>query len=363
MNPIVLGEPHSIIIKAASDHDAFALWVRTKGARSSHTRNAYRREVTRLLVWMDENNVTARTMTVDHVHSFYGVLVSPPSHWLRPRKPKNNAVLLPTQTLIHGLSASAIQYTRTVLANLFTWLQDANYVSGNPFRLSARPAVETSTEQERYVDLEAIHYLMDWIEQLPVKTTQDRNHKARSKWLITLLYHTGMRLSEAANGTMGDFSNRQDAWRLRVLGKGKKVRFVSCNSALLDALVVYRRHYHLSALPSPNETTPLVGALSTPDKTISSRGVALIVSSVVKRASLDCADERISEQLGLMSTHWFRHTNATHRLMAGASLETTQDELGHSDMRTTRIYAKTQQEQRTTDAEKLAAFSASVVPH
>ena len=49
-----------------------------------------------------------------------------------------------------------------------------------------------------------------------------------------------------------------------------------------------------------------------------------------------------------------RHTNATHRLQAGALLETTQDELGHTDPRTTRIYAKVSNKQRQHDAELLA---------
>lgn len=59
-----------------------------------------------------------------------------------------------------------------------------------------------------------------------------------------------------------------------------------------------------------------------------------------------------------MTTHWMRHTNATHRLMAGASLETTQDELGHADPRTTRIYAKASDTRRKEDAEKLAKLGA-----
>ena len=54
-----------------------------------------------------------------------------------------------------------------------------------------------------------------------------------------------------------------------------------------------------------------------------------------------------------MTTHWMRHTNATHRLMAGASLETTQDELGHVSPLTTRIYTHTLEEKRAEDAEKL----------
>jgi len=44
-------------------------------------------------------------------------------------------------------------------------------------------------------------------------------------------------------------------------------------------------------------------------------------------------------------------------LKAGASLATTQDELGHADPKTTRIYASSMSEERIEDAEKLARIS------
>ena len=53
-----------------------------------------------------------------------------------------------------------------------------------------------------------------------------------------------------------------------------------------------------------------------------------------------------------LSTHWLRHTNATHRLLAGASLETTQDELGHADPKTTRRYVHTVDAQRRDDLQR-----------
>jgi len=40
------------------------------------------------------------------------------------------------------------------------------------------------------------------------------------------------------------------------------------------------------------------------------------------------------------------------------SLETTQDELGHADPRTTRIYAKASDTRRKEDAQKLAKLAA-----
>jgi integrase len=58
------------------------------------------------------------------------------------------------------------------------------------------------------------------------------------------------------------------------------------------------------------------------------RGVQKAVRSAVLRAGLDKP----------VSCHTFRHCFATHLLAAGADIRTVQEQLGHSDVRTTQIY-------------------------
>jgi site-specific recombinase XerD len=52
-----------------------------------------------------------------------------------------------------------------------------------------------------------------------------------------------------------------------------------------------------------------------------------------------------------------RHTNATHRRLAGAASESTQQELGHTDIKTTMLYTQILDKERQDDAEKLARFA------
>ncbi len=347
-------------IAARNDLEAAAVFLRARSSGSSNTFEAYRKEVVRLLVWLDEKQLTLSAMSVDDVHAFYNHLAKPPAHWLRPRKPRRAETLTLTQLLIGPLSNKSIQYARTVLGHLMKYLQHAGYLQRNVFALSLRPAVVTSTAPTKLLDLESWQWFWRWLTTRPAVTRSDAAHVARSRWVFALLYHSGIRREEVAHGSMGDFTRNDRAWSLHVLGKGNKERFVTVNSSLLAELRRYRRSLATDEYPVPTETDPLVRSLQKRRKVqhLTPRAIGELVSETARAASLDCGDEHIRARLEHLSTHWMRHTNASHRLQAHASLETTQDELGHADPRTTRIYAKVNDDARREDAEKLANLAA-----
>ena len=338
-------------IDAPNDAAAIALWLRARAGRAANTFNAYRREALRLLLWLSEQHLSLAELKVEHVHGYYAHLVNPPQHWIRPRKPMRSITLLPTQTLIAPLSNTSLHYTRTVLGQLCAYLKDAGYLSSNPFRLSAQPPLTVETTPKRLLDLDSWQWLWNWILQLPKSKQSDR-----LRWLFALLYHTGLRREEVAHGRMLDFVRKDAAWSLRVLGKGHKEKFVTVNSTLLHELIRYRKSLTLTNYPLPSEDLPLVASVSAArqGKTLTPRAIGSLIHTTSQCAAMTCEDEHRRAQIAAMTTHWMRHTNATHRLMAGASLETTQDELGHADPRTTRLYAKVSDTRRKEDAEKLA---------
>ncbi|ANN80841.1 hypothetical protein BAU07_26320 (plasmid) [Bordetella flabilis] len=243
-----------------------------------------------------------------------------------------------------------------------SYLQDAGYLQFNVFKLSMKPAVISSERQQRALHLDSWFWLWDWVCNRPERSTRDRAVAARARWLFALLYHAGLRREEAANGVMGDFLRTDSGWLLRVIGKGQKERMVAVNSSLLQELMRYRKSWGLADFPLPGENIPLVATINVGarSRALTPRSIGLIVHELAKSAAGDCPDEHIRSQVMRMTTHWMRHTNATHRLAAGASLETTQDELGHADPRTTRIYAKTIDRKRQEDAQKLADLQANL---
>ena len=358
----VPGQAGADAIGAQTDAQAAAVWIRAKAGRTPNTFDAYRREAIRLLVWLDENGLSLKEMKVDHAHLFFAHLASPPSHWLRPRKPPRGTVLAPTQLLAGPLSASSVDYTRTVLGGMCSYLQDAGYLQYNVFKLSLKPAVVITEHQERALHLDSWFWLWEWVCARPHGNARTTAAAVRARWLFALLYHSGMRREEAARGVMGDFVRTDQGWFLRIVGKGLKERLVAVNSILLAELMRYRKSWSLAEFPHPGETFPLVASINARARslTLTPRSIGLLVQELAQAAAGDCDDEQIRDQIVRMTTHWMRHTNATHRLAAGAALETTQDDLGHADPRTTRIYAKTIDRKRQEDAQKLANMQHSL---
>ncbi|NNM52524.1 MAG: tyrosine-type recombinase/integrase [Pseudomonadales bacterium] len=358
--PIPGKSPSDTSLTASSDMEAVSTWLAARAMRSNNTLTSYRRHATMLLLWLDEHGSTFQELKVEGVHGFLTHLANPPGHWVRPKKTKTGWRLLPTQVLFGPLKPNAIAYARTVLSQLFEYLQSAGYLQRNVFKLSFRPATIPPVASSRYLDVTSWQYLWTWILNLPKDTHREAAQAHRTRWLFALLYHTGMRREEVAQGVMGDFICHDGSWQLRVIGKGQHQRFVTINSALLTELHVYRASLAMSSHPVPGEPHPLIGPINkNHDDTITPRAVGYIISTVAKQAAKSCQDASIQHRLALMSTHWLRHTSATHRMIAGASLRTTQEELGHRDPKMTAIYTHAIDKQRRFDAEKLAQLSQS----
>ena len=346
-------------IDAKTDTEAVMFWLHAKAGRSLHTFQAYRREASRLLLWLSERHLSLAKLKIEHVHVYYAHLAHPPQSWIMPRKMSQHTTRLPTQTLLGPLSNQAINYARNVLAQMCHFLQNAGYLRCNVFHLSAKLPVTVGNEPTRLLDLDSWYWLWRWILARPGNKPMDHARNARIRWVFALLYHTGIRREEVAYGCMGNFVRRDHNWLLRIQGKGRKEKFVTVNSSLLSELVHYRQSLKLTDYPTPGEVFPLVASVNAARqrKPLSPRAIGLLIQTVAKQASMACDDEHHRVQISHMSTHWLRHTHATHRLLAGASLETTQDELGHADPRTTRLYAKINDARRKEDAEKLAKLS------
>jgi len=145
--------------------------------------------------------------------------------------------------------------------------------------------------------------------------------KKRDLALLTLIYGSGMRISEALSLTKNHLNNNGVAV---ITGKGNKQRMIP-----LLPIVEKRIDEYLAALPHQiNNNEPIFLGL---------RG------KKYQAAAFEKLIQNIREFLSLpdtISPHSFRHSFATHLLEAGGDLRTIQELLGHSSLSTTQRYTK-----------------------
>jgi len=175
-----------------------------------------------------------------------------------------------------------------------------------------------------------------------------------------LLYGSGLRLMEAMRLRVQDV----DVQYLSLMiwnGKGGKHRRVTLASELLPALqqqVAQVRHYYQADLQNPEYAGVwLADALARKYPAAphelgwhylfgASHLSRAPSSGKLRRHHLDAsvlqkAVRQAARQLQLgkvVSCHTLRHSFATHLLARGADIRTVQEQLGHSDVRTTQIY-------------------------
>ena len=137
---------------------------------------------------------------------------------------------------------------------------------------------------------------------------------------ITLLYCTGLRLSEALHLRLSDIDGERLQIRI-VKGKGAKDRYVAMPVELLHLLRQYFRAYH------PKEylfNGKVRGTLW------SQRGAQWSITSARDAAGV----------LQNASPHVFRNCFATHHLEGGTNLVYLKEQLGHKNLKTTAKYIR-----------------------
>jgi site-specific recombinase XerD len=80
---------------------------------------------------------------------------------------------------------------------------------------------------DRYLELDEINSVLNALVNYHTNNDQQKFQVIRARYIILLLFYTGLRIAEAANHTMGNFLQHKNNWFLRVISKGKKMRTCS----------------------------------------------------------------------------------------------------------------------------------------
>ncbi|MDA8190935.1 MAG: tyrosine-type recombinase/integrase [Gammaproteobacteria bacterium] len=337
-------------IAADTDLEAVRAWL-AEYADSPHTLRAYRKEVVRLMLWAAQAlDKPLSSLTREDLLIYEAFLAHPAGDWVDPSRPRTGG----DRRLFEGpLSPASIRHALGILSGLFAYLTAAGYLAGNPLALRRRKSRKTRGArpvQERYLDQALWNRLMAFIDTLPTGTTREQQHHERVRWLFRLLYGTGLRASEAAQARTGDLVQRRGRWWLRVTGKGGVTGEVPVSDGLLADLGRYRRLYGLHEAPGADDAdVPLVLPVGgSADRPLTPSAIYLIVKEVMRRAAeaIEAEDPTGAALLRRASTHWLRHTAATHQADAGTDLRFIQKNLRHASLDTTSIYLHAEDDER-----------------
>ena len=153
----------------------------------------------------------------------------------------------------------------------------------------------------------------------------------RDAMLLSLLYDTGARVQELVDITLGDVRFASPA-TIRLVGKGNKARIVPLLHGTENLLRVYMKD--LSPHHFTDNSRPLF--CNRGNEKFSRWGITYILKKYAD-AARTANPGLIPEKL---SPHCFRHSKAMHLLQADVNLIYIRDLLGHTNIKTTEIYAR-----------------------
>ena len=390
------------LLKAGNDYQAILAWLRSKHGLTpdqkahlkarrrqrdlsveqgldwlqalSNTQRAYRKESERFLLWaITHKGKALSSMSNEDCIEYREFLADPQprSRWCGDRGRERWSPLW--RPFEGPLSASAQRHAVTILKNLYGFLVDQNYLMGNPWS-----AVGVPRSAGPKVNAGRSFSLAQWaFIEAQLKMLQATSANQRLTFGLHLLYATGLRLSEVVAATVDDLQwveypadasddQSMQGWMLRVIGKGQKEREVPLPIDVVGELAKYLRSRGLDPDPEDigNQSAFMLGKASdaaarAPGLNAGQRidpheGIAATTFyDQIKAFFMGCADAlqgqgdtRGSERFTKASTHWMRHSHASHAIASGMPIEIAQQNLGHASLATTTVYVTTESRRR-----------------
>lgn len=358
--------PSPVLPGGLSDSELVGAWLKAKSAAGlglrASTYSQYELEGRRLLWYAQVQGRPLATWQVTHASDYLAFLRDPPVHAVSKGRARRGSTAW--RPLRGPLSDASRRQSAVIVGGLFDWLVGVGALRINPFAPVPRERSTTGPgSQRRFLELEQVAAVFEAIEARAAPTRWAQLHQARDRLLVALLFQTGLRASEVAALTWADFERhpgRSSAfWTVRIRqAKGGNDQLVPCDNAMPE-LARFRRLIGLPSMPSTTDTTAVIPAIaggrqraeapvdpselqrkvSRPLRT--RQGIYAIVRAAFEEAADRLTQEGRGEEAARLqgaSTHWLRHTHATHLLRAGVPVTDVQRALRHRDINTTRRY-------------------------
>ena len=271
----------------------FYAYVLTEKRVSANSYSAYKSDIKQFELFLQQHKLTILTAVPETIKDFLHDLHS------------------------NNISARSMARKISSIKSLYIFLHERHGIK-NPTELITAPKIGTAlpkflTEQE--------------IAELFAVTEQDTSLLGkRNKFMLYLLYATGMRITELT--TLHTGTIQFDTGFITISGKGGKVRMVPLPHSILDMAREYITHVHPKLLDGARSEYLFPIMYGGKLKAITRQAFWLILNDFWRKTSIKHT----------ISPHQLRHSLATHLLKNGADLLSLQMILGHENVTTVQIY-------------------------
>lgn len=255
-----------------------------------------------------------------------------------------------------GIEADHISFdmlTFETIMEFLDWIKKSKNDKDST-RNSRRAAIVKFAEYAQNYDFDAAYKFYNAVQKVPGKRNTDaREREAMSKeqtrimldlpdikdkygrrdlTILNFLYASGCRSQELCDLKVSDVTIQESGKAsIHLHGKGNKDRRIRISKTYADLLIKHMKQTHVINQPKAYVFT------SQRNPKMSIAAVERIVNKYFERAKKNYPE--LFDNI-VITPHVFRHTTATHMLAAGVPIMVVSRFLGHSDIKTTLVYAK-----------------------
>ena len=269
---------------------AFQRYLKLERNYSSHTLEAYLRDVDKLMQHLSSRNLPVGQVQLEDLEQFVATLCD------------------------LGISARSQARIVSGIKTFYKFLFLDGFIEENPTELLSAPKLGSHLPDVlSTAEIDLIEQTFDLSDPLG----------QRNKAIIEVLFSYGLRVSELTNLKLSNIYKEEGF--LRILGKGRKERLVPVSDSALfeiEQWLLWRGQMPVS----PGEEDYVF---------LNRRGRHLTRTMILIMTKRQAAIAGIKK---VISPHTFRHSFATALLEGGADLRAIQLMLGHESISTTEIY-------------------------
>jgi integrase/recombinase XerD len=271
--------------------EQYRRYLKLERSVSPNTIDAYLTDVTKLMLFLDDDHIQPTDVKLDDLHRFAASLHDIGIH------PRSQARIL------------------SGIRSFYRYLVLDGYITDDPTELLEAPKIGEHLPEVLSIDeIDRIEAAID------LSTAEGQRNLA----IIEVLFSCGLRVSELCHLHLSDLY--LDEKFLRILGKGNKERLVPISDKAIHELQLwFTDRCHIDIRPGEDDYV----FLSIRRGTHLSR---IMVFHFIKQLAEAANIQKV------ISPHTFRHSFATALLEGGANLRAIQTMLGHENIATTEIY-------------------------